>query len=101
MQRELLKDGCRVYLIKAASVYTVKKRLATFPSPAGISLAKPSRDVTYHTLPALIKLFPPRDSLVSAIPAEDGNVANFFLQCTHSKEEASRRRVRALRRSAY
>ena len=43
-------------------------------------------------------LFPPRESLVSDIPAGDGNVANLFLQCTHSKEKASRSRVR---RSAY
>ncbi len=39
--------------------------------------------VTYQTLPGqeLFKLFPPRESLVSDIPAGDGNVANFFLWC--------------------
>jgi hypothetical protein len=40
-----------------------KKRSATFPSPAGMSLTK---------------LFPPRKKLVCDIPAEDGNVANLF-----------------------
>jgi hypothetical protein len=52
-----------------------KKELAVFPSPAGMSL---------------IKLFlggnnlvfsPPRESLVSDIPAGDGKMANSFLQC--------------------
>ncbi len=52
-------------------VDTVKKRLATFPSPAGMSLTKPS-------LCGRIKLFPPRESLVSGIPFGDGNAANFF-----------------------
>jgi hypothetical protein len=32
----------------------------------------------------LIKLFPSRQSLVSDIPAGDGNVANLFLQCSPS-----------------
>ncbi len=29
----------------------------------------------------IIKLFPPRESLVSDIPAGDGNVSNLFLRC--------------------
>jgi hypothetical protein len=29
----------------------------------------------------IIKFFPPRESLVSDIPAGDGNVANLFLRC--------------------
>ena len=52
-----------------------KKRLASFPSPAGMSLTKLSlagnNDVIY-------KLFLPRESLVSDVPAEDGNIANLF-----------------------
>ncbi len=55
-----------------------KKRLAIFPSPAGMSLTKLSlggnNDVIY-------KLFPPRESFVSDIPAGDGKTANPFLQC--------------------
>jgi len=45
-----------------------KKRLATFPTLAGMSL----------TWAGIIKLFPPRKSLVSDIPSGDGNVANLF-----------------------
>ena len=30
----------------------------------------------------MIKLFPPRESLVSDVPAGDGNVAKLFLQCS-------------------
>ncbi len=52
-----------------------KKRLATFPSPAGMSLIKLSlgENNLYVT-----SLFPPRVSLVNDVPAEDGNVANLF-----------------------
>ncbi len=51
-----------------------KKELAIFPSPAGMSLTKLSgREKT--------KLFPPRKSLISDIPAGDGKMANSFLQC--------------------
>jgi len=54
---------------------TVKKSLASFPSPAGMSLTKLSlgrnNDVIY-------KLFPARESLVSDIRAEDRNIANLF-----------------------
>jgi hypothetical protein len=49
-----------------------KKRLATFPSPAGILPNSPWAGI--------IKLLPPR---VSDIPAVDGNVAKLFLQCTY------------------
>jgi hypothetical protein len=54
-----------------------KKRLAMiFPSPA--------RDVTSQTLPwpGISRLFSARESWVSDIPAGDGKIANFFLQCT-------------------
>jgi hypothetical protein len=59
-----------------------KKTFPMFPSPAGMSLNiinKPSlggnNDIIY-------KLFPPRRSLVSDIPARDGNIKKLFLQCT-------------------
>jgi len=53
-----------------------KKELAIFPSPAGMSLTKLSGwEKT--------KLFPPRKSLISDIPAGDGKTANSFLQCSH------------------
>jgi len=52
-----------------------KKRLASFPSPVGMSLTKLSlggnNDVIY-------KLFLSRESLVSDFPARDGNIANLF-----------------------
>ncbi len=54
--------------------YTVKK-LNDFPVP--------SRDVTNQT--GIIKLFPPRESLVSDIPAGDGKMANLFSQCTRNE----------------
>ncbi len=31
--------------------------------------------------PGIIEFFPARESMVSDIPAEDGNIANFFLHC--------------------
>jgi hypothetical protein len=51
-----------------------KKRLATFPSPAAMSLTAPWARI----------LFPARESLVSDIPAGDGNVCNLFLQCVEA-----------------
>jgi hypothetical protein len=55
-----------------------KKSFSIFPSPVGMSLAKLSlggnNGLTY-------KLFPPRESLVSHIPAGDGNIEMLFLQC--------------------
>jgi hypothetical protein len=43
----------------------------------------PSRDVTDQTLSGQekTKLFPPRKSLISDIPAGDGKTAHSFLQC--------------------
>jgi hypothetical protein len=58
--------------------YTDKKTFLTFPSQSGMSLTKLSlggnNDVIY-------KLFPPRESLESDIPAEDGNIEKLFLRC--------------------
>jgi hypothetical protein len=48
-----------------------KKRLAIFRPPAGMSLTSLSRGRN-------ITLFPPRESLVSDIPAEDGKFETFF-----------------------
>jgi hypothetical protein len=58
-----------------------KKRFSIFPSPAGMSLTKLSLggNNLYMT-----SLFPPRDSLVSDIPAGDGNIKKlFFTVCIH------------------
>jgi hypothetical protein len=56
-----------------------KKSFSIYPSPAGMSLTKlflgGNNDVIYT-------LFPPRESLVSDIPAGDGNIEKLFLQCT-------------------
>jgi hypothetical protein len=52
-----------------------KKRLAVFPSPAGMSLTKLS-------LAGIIELFPARERLVSDIPAGDWKTVYLFLQCT-------------------
>jgi hypothetical protein len=48
-----------------------KKRLAVFLFPAGMSL-------TNSPWPEIIKVFPPRESLISDIPAGDGKTANIF-----------------------
>ncbi len=56
--------------------YTVKKGLAVFPSPAGMSFTKFSLDGDNLIISGQ------RESLVSDIPAGDGKTANLFLQCT-------------------
>ncbi len=53
--------------------YTVKKRLAIFPSLAGMSLTKLSQAGKN-----LSTVFPSRESLVSDIPAGDGKTAYLF-----------------------
>ncbi len=52
-----------------------KKSFSIFPSPAGVSLTKLSLggNNLYMT-----SLFPPRESLVSDIPAGDGNIKKLF-----------------------
>jgi hypothetical protein len=57
------------------STYTVKKSFSTFPSPAGMSLTKLSLGGNYDVI---YKLFLPMESLVSDIPAGDGNIEKFF-----------------------
>jgi hypothetical protein len=56
-----------------------KKSFSIFLSPSGISLSKLSLggNNLYMT-----SLFPPRESLVSDIPAGDGNIEKHFLRCT-------------------
>jgi hypothetical protein len=58
-----------------AGLLHCKKELAVFPSPAGMSLIKLSLGGNNFSF------FPPRESLVSDIPAGDGKMANSFLQC--------------------
>jgi hypothetical protein len=52
-----------------------KKSFSIFPSPAGMSLTKFSLGGNYDIIN---KLFLPRESLVSDIPAEDGNIEKIF-----------------------
>jgi hypothetical protein len=56
-----------------------KKSLLIFPSPAGMSLTRLSLGGNYDVI---YKLFLPRESSVSDIPAGDGNVKKLFLRCT-------------------
>jgi hypothetical protein len=59
------------YIVELSSIakntYTVKKRFAIFPSPAKLSLAGEK-----------IILFPAKESLISVIPAGDGNITDLF-----------------------
>ncbi len=70
-----------------------KKRLAVFPSPAGgchfpnspwpaIIKLFPARESLVSDIP---ELFPARESLVRDIPVGDGKTANLFLQCRDEK----------------
>jgi hypothetical protein len=66
----------KVIPVASRSTYTVKKAFFDIP------ILGP--DVTYQTLPGrgnydvIYKLFPPRESLVSDIPAGDGNIEKLF-----------------------
>jgi hypothetical protein len=55
-----------------------KKSFSIFLSPAGMSLTKLFLDGNYNIR---YKLFLPRESLVSDIPAGDGNIEKLFLRC--------------------
>jgi hypothetical protein len=61
-----------------------KKSLSIFLSPAGMSLTKLSLGGNYDVI---YKLFPPRESLVSDIPAGDGNIEKLFLRCCSLREK--------------
>jgi hypothetical protein len=67
---------CRIHCKKSFSIFP-------FPHAAGMSLTKLSlggnNDVIY-------KLFPHRKSLVSDIPAGDGNTEKLFLLCRRGGE---------------
>jgi hypothetical protein len=52
-----------------------KKSFLIFPSPAGMSLTKLSLGGNNDVRD---ELFPPRESLVSDIPAGDGNIEKLF-----------------------
>ncbi len=63
------------FKLSSILTYTVKKNFSIFLSPTGMSLTKVSlggnNDVIY-------KLFPPREILVSDIPAGVGNIEKLF-----------------------
>ncbi len=61
--------------------YTVKNRLAIFPSPAEMSLTRLSLGGNNGVI---YKLFPPRESLVNYIPAGEGNIEKLFLRCKNA-----------------
>ncbi len=65
-----------------------KKRLAIFPSQAGMSLTK------LFLAWKIIKLFPGRESLVSDIPAGDGKIDNLFYSVREVKSYSLVRRLR-------
>jgi hypothetical protein len=55
-----------------------KKSFSIFLSPAGMSLTKLSMGANYDVI---YKLFLLKESLVSDIPAGDGNIETFFTVC--------------------
>ncbi len=63
--------GDETHSCDSKTVCTVKKRLAIFLSPAGMSLTKLS-------LAGKNLIFPARVSLESNIPGEDGKIDNLF-----------------------
>jgi hypothetical protein len=58
--------------------YTVKKRFASFPSPAGMSLTKLPLG---RNNSVMTSFFPPRESLVVTSRLGTGNSRTFFLRC--------------------
>ncbi len=58
--------------------YTVKKRFASFPSPAGMSLPNSTKLSLGGNNDVITELLLPRGSLVSDIPAGDGKLVNLF-----------------------
>jgi hypothetical protein len=59
-------------------IYTVKKAFRYSRPPSGMSLSKLSLGGNNYDI---YKLFPPRESLVSDIPAGDWNIEKIFLRC--------------------
>jgi hypothetical protein len=76
-----MKSSNMVLGDREGEVFTVhrKKSFSIFPSPAGMSL-------TIFSLGGnnlyMTSLFPPRESLVSDIPAGDGNIEKLFVRCS-------------------
>jgi hypothetical protein len=73
------QDYQRGYKLKVTTKYTVvhcKKKLAVFPSAAGMSLSKLSLAGNNFIIPEA------RESLVNDIPAGDRKTINLFLQCS-------------------
>ncbi len=69
---------CLLQVVQTVQILMIahcNKELAVFPSPAGMSLIKLFLGGNN------LVFFPPRESLVSDIPAGDGKIANSFLQC--------------------
>jgi hypothetical protein len=64
-----------MYVLVQIDVLHRKKTFSIFPSPAGMSLTKLSLG-GYNLY--MMSLFPPRESLVSDIPAGDGNIEKPF-----------------------
>ncbi len=64
-----------------------KKSFTIFPSPAGMLLTKLSLGGNYDVK---YKLFLPRESSVSDIPAGDGNIEKLFLRCRPTAKTISR-----------
>ncbi len=67
-------EVCCIILEVLDPSYTVKKG-QWFSGP------QPGCHLSNSPWPGIIKLFPPREILVSDIPAGDGKTANLFLQC--------------------
>jgi hypothetical protein len=66
-----LLTGKLIFLRYAIKDYTVKKRLAIFPSTAGILL-------TNSPWPGIVKFFLARESLISDIAAGDRTIDDLF-----------------------
>jgi hypothetical protein len=60
-----------------------KKCSSIFPSPARMILNKISLGGNYDVI---YKLFLPRETLVSDIPAGEGNIEKLFLRCVHTEQ---------------
>ncbi len=71
----LLRYRLELAVGRKGQLQYTEKSFSIFPSPTGMSLTKVSlggnNDVIY-------KLFPPRESLESDIPAGDGNIEKLF-----------------------
>jgi hypothetical protein len=67
-------ESFAAFQFEKIALYKKVIEVIDFPIPSEISLTKLSR-------PRIIKLFPPRESLVSDIPVGDGIIAYHLLQC--------------------